>query len=148
MIDRMEILRLAMNKATDARDALQLAREMEAWLTGGTPEPAYAAQQNTAPAPPAKASSKSADRQRKHWAPDDQQRAASLLDQGASIEEVASALGRTTNAVRTALSKGKLPCKTFRPNPLAQLSGAISAIARGQQVSPRVRDAVLKGTHQ
>jgi hypothetical protein len=148
MIDRMEILRLAMGKAADARDALQLAREMEAWLTGRAIDPVHAPQQDAAPAAPAKAPLKSTDRQRTHWAPDDRQRAATLLDEGASVEETARILGRTPAAVRTAFSKGKLPCKVFRPDPLNQLSGALSAIARGQQVSPRVRDAVLKGTHQ
>jgi hypothetical protein len=146
-IDRMELLRLALGKAGDARDALALAREMEAFVAGTEQTKAATAIQSGAPLGRSRPM-ETERRERRKWTQDECERAAALLDQGISYSEVGRVLGRTGRAIIDALRDGKLPCKLHRKDPDAQLRGALSAVSRGQRVSTAVEQQILNGKPQ
>lgn len=145
-IDRMEILRLALASASDAREALGLAREMAAFVEKGGQEGAAAPR--AAEEAPTTAKPKTINRQRTRWTDDERQRAAELLDQGVSYAEVGRILGRTGRAVQDARCDGALPCKTHTLNPKMQLAGALSALAQGRPLQADRQREIINGARQ
>ena len=138
-MDRMEILRLAMTSAKDAREALTLAKEMAAFVAAEpAPPPSPIAVSAPLPAAPARAP-----RYKRQWTDEEKRRAAALLDEGASYSEVARIMGRSRQAVLKQRVTETLPVKKHALNPERRLSGAVRAVSRGLTVSDRVKAALF-----
>lgn len=137
-IDRMEILRAALSSAKDAREALTLARELAAFVEDW---PVVALQPESVEAPPSAKPGRiamGATRERRKWTDEEKDRAARLLDDGASYSEVGRILGRSGRAIQDMRVDGRLPVKRHTLNQINQLSGAMSAIKRGRTLTDRV----------
>jgi transposase-like protein len=154
MIDRMELLRMAMEKEADPAKALRLAQDMAAFVQGESDAPVAAPSHQPKAAPVAPAEPIAAvvrgtgSRKGMHWTEHEKQRAAALLDQGVSYAEVGRLMNRTARAVQTARGKGLLPVKTHTMNTVNQLSGALSALKQGHLVSAEKQASILKVPRQ
>lgn len=148
MIDRMEILRMALQKSSDPQEALALAREMAAFVAGDPTIPAAAADA----APERKAAlletRRSSNRQKTHWTDAERQRAADLLDQGVSYAEVGRLLGRTARAIQDMRCDNKLPVKSHTLNPVMRLAGALSAVTQGHRLDADTEASIMNGTRK
>jgi hypothetical protein len=80
----------------------------------------------------------------KRWTKDDLQRAATLLDNGASYSAVAKATGRTITAIRHARQDGIFPVKTHTLNEVNRMTGALSAIRGGKALSDETLDLLTR----
>jgi hypothetical protein len=151
-MDRMEILRLALAASKDARDGLALAREMAAFVANAplnvAPQArsalALAADAATAPKPapagvtvlarppilPHPLKAKPA-RAKRAWSQQDKDRAAAMLDAGASYAETGKIIGRSPAAVMKMRSAEALPVKTHQMNENKRLLGSLGVLARG-----------------
>jgi hypothetical protein len=134
-LDRMEILRLALASAKDAREALTLAQEMAAFVAGSTPA-APQPVQIAAPEPTraAKVIDTTNSRARKAWSPSEKERVAAMLDAGASYAAAGKVVGRSARAVQAIRSTGDLPVKKHTMSDVRRLSGALGAVAQGFKV--------------
>lgn len=130
-MDRMEILKLALSTTKDAREALTIAREMEAFLAGQA--------EQTKEQPAAQKTGKREERSWRRWTMQDEMRAATLLDNGATYAEVGRALKRSARAVMNQRLKDKLPVKKHQLNPLNRLAGAMTALHRGERLKPKTQ---------
>lgn len=130
-MDRMEILKLALSTTKDAREALSLAREMEAFLAGQAKQ--------TKQQPAAQKTEKREKRVWRRWTMKDDMRAAMLLDNGASYAEVGRVLRRSAKAVMERRVTDKLPVKKHQLNPLNRLAGAMTALHRGARLKPKTQ---------
>lgn len=152
-MNRMELLRMALNAEKNPRDALSLAREMEAFVSGGkpaeiapSPAPALArVVQANAVIPPPSPPSAAAARAKKQWSAAEKERAARLLDEGLPYKEVGRFLGRSGAAVMKQRVEGVLPVKKHALNPARQLQGAVRAAKFGFTISDRVKSAIFNG---
>ena len=145
-MDRMEILRLALASAKDAREALTLAQEMAAFVGGEPP----AAPQPAQPQPDLRAladaviAKKAEERKvalhplpsraNKAWTNAERERAAAMLDAGASYAATGKVLGRSARAIQAIRSEGGLPVKKHTMSDVRRLTGALGALAQGFKV--------------
>lgn len=97
-MDRMELLKLALSSVKDAREALALAREMEAFIaaSGHKDAPAEA---EPAARKPRKSRASGAGPERRMTA-DDLRQIKELRQAGHGVERIARAIGFSTPAVR------------------------------------------------
>lgn len=142
---REEILKAALAATKDARQAMDLAREMAAFLGEGaaTPQSVTAVKVeevkiHTRP------HGKAPNRAKKFWTAEERRQAAALLDEGASYAEVGRIMGRSRAAILKARIMGHLPVKRHTLNEMSRLSGAQAVFKRGQKLTPRV-EAALNG---
>lgn len=98
-MNRTEILRLALEKAATPQEVMALAREMDAFLTGGAPLLALPAP------PPARHTPETAPNGRRAWHVEDITRLTDLYTGGQTPAEIAQAMGRTTKAIEIALDR-------------------------------------------
>ena len=104
-MDRMEILKLAFSKANNGREALELAREMEAFIKGSPPAPRWVAETITAMSDPQpKVTAKPAN-YRRSWTADELARLLKLIQEGKTISQMAEIMGRSHNSIDTALDR-------------------------------------------
>lgn len=97
-MNRTEILKLALEKASNPQDAMALAREMDAFLAGA---PTLAL-----PAPaPARHTPETAPNGRRAWYPDNVEELLDLCHAGKSVGEIAQIVGRTPKAISIALDR-------------------------------------------
>jgi hypothetical protein len=96
-MNRTEILKLALEKAANPQEAMALAREMDAFLTGGAPLLALPA--------PVQAPAPAAPNGRRAWHTEDIARLTDLYTGGKTPAEIAQAMGRTTKAIEIALDR-------------------------------------------
>ena len=99
-MNRTEILKLALEKASNPQDALALAREMDAFLAGA---PALALPAPEAPLRPY--TPETAPNGRRAWHYDSIEELLDLCHAGKSVSEIAQIVGRTPKAVAIALDR-------------------------------------------
>lgn len=93
-MNKLEILRMAFDKAKDPQEAMSLARQMAAFIGEG--QPIQGAMILEAPRPK---------NNRKPWSKADIELLVTSISVGKSVSEIAKELHRTTNSVEVAMYK-------------------------------------------
>ena len=104
-MDRMEILKLALAHAPDPKSAMELAREMEAFLKGPPPAPRWVAETITAMSEPQPKTPVKPANYRRSWTADELVRLLKLIQEGKTISQMAEIMGRSHNSIDTALDR-------------------------------------------
>jgi hypothetical protein len=104
-MDRMEILKLALAHAPDPKSAMELAREMEAFLKGPPPAPRWVAETITAMSEPQPKVTVKPANYRRSWTADELARLLKLIQEGKTISQMAEIMGRSHNSIDTALDR-------------------------------------------
>ena len=104
-MDKMEILKLALAHAPDPKSAMELAREMEAFLKGPPPAPRWVAETITAMSEPQQKASVKPANYRRSWTPDELARLRDLIHDGKTIVQICEIMGRSHNSIETAIDR-------------------------------------------
>jgi len=104
-MDKMEILKLALAHAPDPKSAMELAREMEAFLKGPPPAPRWVAETITAMSVPQPKVTVKPANYRRSWTAEDLSRLLKLIQEGKTISQMAEIMGRSHNSIDTALDR-------------------------------------------
>jgi len=104
-MDKMEILKLALAHAPDPKSAMELAREMEAFLKGPPPAPRWVAETITAMSEPQPKVTVKPANYRRSWTADELARLLKLIQEGKTISQMAEIMGRSHNSIDTALDR-------------------------------------------
>jgi len=104
-MDRMEILKLAFSKANNGREALELAREMEAFINGSPPAPRWVAETITAMSEPQIQAPARPANYRRSWTPEELARLLQLMQEGKTIVQICEIMGRSHNSIETAIDR-------------------------------------------
>ena len=104
-MDKMEILKLALAHAPDPKSAMELAREMEAFLKGPPPAPRWVAETITAMSEPQPKVTVKPANYRRSWTPEDLSRLLKLIQEGKTISQMAEIMGRSHNSIETAIDR-------------------------------------------
>jgi hypothetical protein len=104
-MDRMEILKLALAHAPDPKSAMELAREMEAFLKGPPPAPRWVAETITAMSEPQIQTPGRPANYRRSWTPDELARLLQLMQEGKTIIQICEIMGRSHNSIETAIDR-------------------------------------------
>lgn len=104
-MDKMEILKLALAHAPDPKSAMELAREMEAFLKGPPPAPKWVAETITAMSEPQPKVTVKPANYRRSWTADELARLLKLIQEGKTISQMAEIMGRSHNSIDTALDR-------------------------------------------
>ncbi len=105
-MDKMEILKLALAHAPDPKSAMELAREMEAFLKGPPPAPRWVVEtvkpfgEEKQKPPMGKPKN-----YRRSWTPTDVTHLLKLMQEGKTISQITEILGRSHNAIDTAIDR-------------------------------------------
>lgn len=101
-MNRSEILKLALEKASNPQEGMALAREMEAFLAGDAPPLALPAPTPPTPEPH---TPETAPNGRRAWYTDNIEELLDLCHAGKSVNEIAQIVGRTPKAISIALAR-------------------------------------------
>jgi hypothetical protein len=104
-MDKMEILKLAFSKASTGNEAFELALKIEGFLKGDHPAPkavTESADATTAPQPKLK---EKPSNYRRHWSAKELTRLSLLKKDGRTIWEIAAIMGRSYNAIGSAIDR-------------------------------------------
>lgn len=104
-MDKMEILKLALAHAPDPKSAMELAREMEAFLKGVNPVPKWVVETVTGMAEPNLSAPIKPLNYKRSWSSDEINRLSNLIQEGKTILQISEILGRSHNAIDTALNR-------------------------------------------
>jgi hypothetical protein len=104
-MDKMEILKLALAHAPDPKSAMELARDMEAFLKGPPPAPRWVAETITAMSMPQPKVTVKPANYRRSWTSEDLSRLLKLIQEGKTISQMAEIMGRSHNSIDTALDR-------------------------------------------
>ncbi len=104
-MDRMEILKLALAHAPDPKSAMELARDMEAFLKGPPPAPRWVAETITAMSEPQPKTPVKPANYRRSWTPEELARLLKLIQEGKTISQMAEIMGRSHNSIETAIDR-------------------------------------------
>lgn len=104
-MDKMEILKLALAHAPDPKAAMELAREMEAFLKGPPPAPRWVAETITAMSVPQPKTPVKPANYRRSWTPDELARLRDLIHDGKTIVQICEIMGRSHNSIETAIDR-------------------------------------------
>ena len=105
-MDKMEILKLALTHAPDPKSAMELARDMEAFLKGVNPVPKWVVEtvkpfgEEKKKPPVGKP-----ENYRRSWTPADITYLLKLMQEGKTISQMTEILGRSHNAINTAIDR-------------------------------------------
>lgn len=110
-MDKMEILKLALAHAPDPKSAMELAREMEAFLKGPPPAPRWVAETITAMSVPEQNTEKTLSgkpRKNRHpWTQKDLINLQDLINKNYAIQDMPLILGRSLASIESAISRLK-----------------------------------------
>jgi DNA-binding NarL/FixJ family response regulator len=101
----MEILKLALAHAPDPKSAMELARDMEAFLKGPPPAPRWVAETITAMSEPQPKTPVKPANYRRSWTPEELARLLKLIQEGKTISQMAEIMGRSHNSIETAIDR-------------------------------------------
>ena len=104
-MDKMEILKLALTHAPDPKSAMELARDMEAFLKGPPPAPRWVAETITAMSVPQPKTPAKPANYRRSWAADELARLLKLIQENKTISQMAEIMGRSHNSIETAIDR-------------------------------------------
>jgi len=104
-MDKVEILKLAFSKATTGKEALELAREIDGYLTGGDPAPKAVTESADATIAPQPKSKVKAINYRRRWTPSELKRLSLLIKDGRTMWEIAEIMGRSYSAIYSAIDR-------------------------------------------
>ena len=104
-MDRMEILKLALAHAPDPKSAMELARDMEAFLKGPPPAPRWVAETITAMSEPQIQAPERPANYRRSWTPEELARLLQLMQEGKTIVQICEIMGRSHNSIETAIDR-------------------------------------------
>jgi hypothetical protein len=104
-MDKMEILKLALAHAPDPKSAMELARDMEAFLKGPPPAPRWVAETITAMSVPQPKTSAKPANYRRSWTADELARLLKLIQENKTISQMAEIMGRSHNSIETAIDR-------------------------------------------
>ena len=104
-MDKMEILKLALTHAPDPKSAMELAREMEAFLKGPPPAPRWVAETITAMSVPQPKTPAKPANYRRSWTADELARLRDLIHDGKTIVQICEIMGRSHNSIETAIDR-------------------------------------------
>ena len=112
-MDKMEILKLALAHAPDPKSAMELAREMEAFLKGPPPAPRWVAETITAMSEPQQKTPETPSgkpRKNRHpWTQQDLVSLQDLISKNYAIQNMPMILGRSLASIKTAIARLKSP---------------------------------------
>jgi hypothetical protein len=152
MMDRMEILKLAIGASKDAKEALALARDMVAFVQEEKAPPAPLQAKAVIQSAPTEImpirSKNIVDMSRKRWTSEDCHKAATLLDNGASYTQVGEILGRSRKSIQIAMARGQIPAKNHKLNEALQVAAAKGALAKGLKLSDKMLDLLTSPNNQ
>ena len=105
-MDKMEILKLALAHAPDPKSAMELARDMEAFLKGPDPAPRWVVETVKAMGEEKqKPSSAKPANYRRSWTADELARLLKLIQENKTISQMAEIMGRSHNSIETAIDR-------------------------------------------
>ena len=104
-MDKMEILKLALAHAPDPKSAMELAREMEAFLKGPPPAPRWVVETVTGMAEPNLPAPIKPVNYKRSWSSDQINRLSNMIQEGKTILQISEILGRSHNAIDTAIHR-------------------------------------------
>lgn len=105
-MDKMEILKLALAHAPDPKSAMELARDMEAFLKGPDPAPRWVVETVKAMGeekqkPPVG----KPENYRRSWTADELARLLKLIQEGKTIIQICEIMGRSHNSIETVIDR-------------------------------------------
>lgn len=104
-MDKMEILKLALAHAPDPKSAMELAREMEAFLKGVNPVPKWVVETVTGMGVPQPKTPAKPANYRRSWTADELARLLKLIQENKTISQMAEIMGRSHNSIETAIDR-------------------------------------------
>ena len=105
-MDKMEILKLALAHAPDPKSAMELARDMEAFLKEPDPAPRWVVETvKTMSEEKQKPSGGKPENYRRSWTPANITYLLKLMQEGKTISQMTEILGRSHNAIDTAIDR-------------------------------------------
>jgi acyl-homoserine lactone acylase PvdQ len=104
-MDKVEILKMAFEKAETAKEAMELAREMEAFINGVNPVPKWVteSQESDFFGTPVEMPRY----KRKPWTQQDLLSLNNLIVQNYALDDMPAILGRSRDAIKTAINRLK-----------------------------------------
>lgn len=115
-MDKMEILKLAFEKAENGKEAMELARDMEAFINGVNPVPKWVTESQKSDffgTPVEMPQNK-----RQAWTQQDLLNLNNLIVQHYALDEMPAILGRSRGSIKTAihrLKKGEYSLESEKP---------------------------------
>lgn len=106
-MDKMEILKLALAHAPDPKAAMELAREMVAFLNGAPPAPRWVAETVKGMEKPQQKVSVKPRKNRHPWTQQDLVSLQDLMSKNYATQDMPLILGRSFNSVKTAIARLK-----------------------------------------
>jgi hypothetical protein len=104
-MDRLQILKLALAHAPDPKSAMELARDMEAFLKGPPSAPRWVAETITAMSVPQPKVTVKPANYRRSWTPDELARLRDLILDNKTIVQICEIMGRSHNSIETAIDR-------------------------------------------
>lgn len=104
-MDKMEILKLALAHAPDPKSAMELAREMEAFIKGPALAPRWVVETVKAMGEEKQKPLAKPENYRRSWTPADITYLLKLMQEGKTISQMTEILGRSHNAIDTAIDR-------------------------------------------
>ena len=104
-MDKMEILKLALTHAPDPKSAMELAREMEAFLKGPDPAPRWVVETVKAMSEEKQKPLAKPENYRRSWTADELARLLKLIQEGKTIIQICEIMGRSHNSIETAIDR-------------------------------------------
>lgn len=106
-MDKMEILKLALAHAPDPKSAMELAREMEAFLKGVNPVPKWVVETVTGMAHPQPEVSLKLKKKRRSWGEYELRSLEGFMAHNYEIDHMANIMGRSRNSIKSAIMRLK-----------------------------------------
>ena len=106
-MDKMEILKLALTHAPDPKSAMELAREMEAFLKGPAPAPRWVVETVKGMADPQPEVSVKPKKKRRSWGEYELRCLEGFMAHNYEIEHMANIMGRSRNSIKSAIMRLK-----------------------------------------
>ena len=104
-MEKKEILKLALAHAPDPKSAMELARDMEAFLKEETQAPRWVVETVTGMAEPNLPAPIKPVNYKRSWSSDEINRLSNLIQEGKTILQISEILGRSHNAIDTAINR-------------------------------------------
>ena len=104
-MDKMEILKLALAHAPDPKSAMELARDMEAFLKGPPSEPRWVVETVKAMGEEKQKPLAKPENYRRSWTADELARLLKLIQEGKTIIEICEIMGRSHNSIETVIDR-------------------------------------------